>query len=141
MKIIKNSMTDEQVLAEVSDKDWMKGALLQAFYLHHIGRIDTSGELLDMILDKLGISFHSRIADNSEAAIKRMLADIEGAFREFDSFDDERYTEYLNNQLGRTKAKISNVKNGIFTSERLTELMLMFDVLNSSVEELQCIAR
>ncbi|MDE5539474.1 MAG: hypothetical protein K2J20_03195 [Bacilli bacterium] len=131
-------MTKIHVYQEVSDQDWMKGVLLQASDSYHIGEFDKANTLLDIILDKLGISFHSRIADKSEIAMRGMIAEIESAFREFDSFTDERYIEYLNNQLGRTKVKLCDAKNGLFTSEKLMELMLMLDILNSSVEELKC---
>ena len=141
MITIKNTMTDSQVYQEVSDKDWMKGILLQASYLYGIERVDEANTLLDIILDKLGISFHSRIADGSNTSIMGMLEDIERAFREFDSFTDEKYTAYLNNQLGRTQAKISNAKRGLFTSEKLLELMLMLDILSSNIQELNCVSR
>lgn len=138
---IANSMSDNEVYQEVSDLEWMKGALLQASYFHSIGNTQDENMLLDLILDKLGISFHSRIADGSEIAINNMLTDIEMAFREFDSFSDERYTNYLNNQLKRTETKIRNVKRGIITPEKLLELMLMQDILSSNIAEFGVMAR
>lgn len=103
-------LADEEVMQELSDKEWMKGVLLKAADLALEQDFDGSKYYLDMLVGMLGLTFHNDVVRYVKAKQKEkeelamdivnlMLGRIEHAFKSFKNFSDYRYPKYLGGKL------------------------------------------